>query len=331
MQVVHLDPAARSDQVALGDLERHRRVLAHVVLVELHRRRLQAPPVAGTSVHLGEHLVERPNQEAAVVDQHDFVVLLEPMPADEVTREQRPRAEVVSRVRHRPGTPGDALELVELAAVEHPVGEVEDVRVPGQLAHVVDDVVIDHTVAVVGREQAGAARRLARLVLGRDPYLRRIGNGVQALVLPDEEVVQQRVHVFGRRVEVAAPVPPEVEVQAGGAQVAPPLVDEVEQRVDAAGGQPVRLDVPPLVEGAALPHHRHRAAQERATVRPLLLLLRGDGQPVDQRALDEAASAGRVGPISTLPAHDERAPALLEVGAPSPTGLEVRHAQTSGG
>ena len=166
VQVVHLGPAARSDQVALGDSSSGIEAsVAHVVLVELHRRRLQAPPVAGAA---------RPSRRTprrAAGPGSSCRWRARPrrtrssrVPADEVPGQQRPRAEVVRRVRDAPGTPGDAVELVELAAVEHPVGQVEDVGVPGQLAQVVDDVVVDHPVAVVGREQAGAARGLARLV-----------------------------------------------------------------------------------------------------------------------------------------------------------------------
>ena len=54
VQVEHVGPASRTDQLALRLVERHRGVVADVVLVELHRGRLEAPPVAGARVHLGE-------------------------------------------------------------------------------------------------------------------------------------------------------------------------------------------------------------------------------------------------------------------------------------
>ena len=239
VQVVHLGPAARSDQVALG----HRRAASTRpsptssslnsidVACRLHQSQARGSISANTSSS------GRTRKQLSLASTTSSYCSSR-CPADEVAREQRPGAEVVRRVRHAPGAAGDALELVELAAVEHPVGEVEDV-------------------GDAGPARAGSRRRSRRpRRRGRRPRTGRRGagpgpvrtasgsrtgggpgTGGEALVPPDEEVVQQRVHVLGRRVEVAAPVPPEVEVQAGGAQVAPPLVDEVEQRVDAAGGR----------------------------------------------------------------------------------------------
>ena len=63
-------------------------------------------------------------------------------------------------MRHAPGTGDDPVEPGELAGLEHPVGDVEDVRVPGELGEVVDDVVVDQPVGVVAREQAGPAHLL---------------------------------------------------------------------------------------------------------------------------------------------------------------------------
>ena len=136
MQEAVVGPVPRADEAALGLRQRDRGVVADVGLVVLHRGGLQAPPVAGARVHLREDVVERAQEVAAVVGEHDLVVGRQPLPADEVAREEGERAEVVGAVRDAPGAPGDAGELVELAGLEHAVGEVEDVGVPGQLGEV---------------------------------------------------------------------------------------------------------------------------------------------------------------------------------------------------
>ena len=94
---------------------------------------LQAPPVAVPSSHLREDLVEGPEQVAAVVDEHQLVVLLDGLPADQVAGQQRVRAEVVAAVRNATGTLGERRELGQLVGWEVAVEQVVDVGEPAQL------------------------------------------------------------------------------------------------------------------------------------------------------------------------------------------------------
>ena len=109
-----------------------------------------------------KHVVEGAQQVAGVVGQDHLVVAVEPLPAHEVARQQREGPEVVGAVRDAPRPGHDAVEPVQLAGLEHPVGDVEDVGVPGELGEVVHDVVVDEPVGVVAGEQAGPADDLAR-------------------------------------------------------------------------------------------------------------------------------------------------------------------------
>ena len=146
-------------------------------------------------VHLGEHLVERPDAGSscrwrARPRRTPRAAPSRPGrgPAATTSRSRTPRAARSTRPRRCPSS------LSSSPRLEHPVGEVEDVGVPGQLAQVVDDVVVDQPVAVVGREQAGAARRLARRVLRGGPDRRAArAPASRPSWPPDEQVVQQRV------------------------------------------------------------------------------------------------------------------------------------------
>ena len=96
VQVPHVGPPARADhRRAFASSSGMTASVADVVLVELHRGGLQAPPVARARVHLGEDVVERTHQEAAVVGQDHLVVLVEPRPS------RRGRGPAASRSRSR--------------------------------------------------------------------------------------------------------------------------------------------------------------------------------------------------------------------------------------
>ena len=135
-------------------LERHRLRLGRLGL-EPPGGHLEPPEVARLGVHLGEHLVERPQQPARVVGQQHLVVRRERRPADQLAGQQAPRAEVVAAVPARPRARDRPGEPLELAGRQLAVGEHEHVGVPGQLRDVGHDVVVDQAVGVVEREQAG--------------------------------------------------------------------------------------------------------------------------------------------------------------------------------
>ena len=192
--------------------------------------RLQPPPVAGRGIHRGKDVVQRAQQVAAVVDQQELVVRRDDVPADQLTGELRPRAEVVGTVPDAPSAPGDAVEPGQLLGRQVPVVQDVHVGVPGELGDVPDDVVVDPGVAVEGREQAqaagagreggGARRRCGGR--GETPEAR-----LAALAHP----VHERVDGVAARVEVGRPVPPDVEVGARAAQLAPAGLAEVAERI----------------------------------------------------------------------------------------------------
>ena len=162
VQVVHVAEVAQAEEPLLGLVQRDRGVVEEVVLVVLHGRRLQAPPVARAGVHGREDLVEGMHQEAGVVCQQQLVVGVDHVPADQVSSQQGEGAEVVAAVRDAPRAARDVGQLVQLTRLEHAVGEVVDVGVARQLAQVGHDVVVDDPVAVVrgdrGRSGAGWRR-----------------------------------------------------------------------------------------------------------------------------------------------------------------------------
>ena len=227
-------------------------------------------------------------------------------PAARTSRSRRRRA---GRSTPRPR----ALEPVELAGLEHPVGEVEDVGVPGQLA-------AGSPRRSRRRGRRGRSRRTGRPGGGACPRRSDVGvrsaagsgSGLEPVVAPDEQVVQQRVDLLVGRVEVAGPVGPQVEAQAGRAQAAPALLDEVADRVGAASQ--------PVLAAYSSASRKPLAATTARARRPAPAAGGGCGVAVGRRGQarrpgpSTRARPRRVRAVGRAPRADEAAPAPLEVG-----------------
>ena len=119
---------------------------------------LESPPVAGPTIHLCEHLGQRPQQITGVVDQHQLVVLLDRVPPHQL-RQPRIRPEVVLTMTTTPGSLRDVGQLRQLRLSHLPIRQVIHISEPRQLPDIVHDVVIHHPVRVIPREQTHPTHR----------------------------------------------------------------------------------------------------------------------------------------------------------------------------